>query len=458
MARRIEIELTSARPDGSWTWRAAGARQPKGSLAASLVYPGARVGDVVRADAEFALEGISIVSLYPPQVIRPEPERVDLLGPSREGKDLTTTSLLSRSGRPAAEGDGRDRPAWSDRAPRRPAGARAGPRGDGGGPGGSSPAARGRPAGSPPGRRAGSRAQAGNAAETGEATDAGRRPAPLSPGQTAAAATRRGAPRLSPASTHRNAALASVAPEQRPIAEQVLRGGIPAVRQAIEAQNAQARAEGRPEVQPAPFLAMAEELLPRLKAAAWRDRAEAVVKAGDKVALHDLRSVVMGADAGARDPESRLMAAQLRESFEHRVCQVRERWVNEIGAGLDSDKLLRALRASARPPDPGARFPAELAVRLSQTAGAAMAPQTPPDRWAALLEAVAGSPVRRMVKPVGLPPEPGGALLEAARHEVGRVPGLAPLLGIDMPPPPGPPRPTRPAPSRSGSNAVSHRA
>ena len=30
VSRRIEIELTSARDDGSWTWRAAGAREPRG--------------------------------------------------------------------------------------------------------------------------------------------------------------------------------------------------------------------------------------------------------------------------------------------------------------------------------------------------------------------------------------------------------------------------------------------
>lgn len=449
MARRIEIELTSARPDGTWTWRAAGARQPKGSLDASLVYPGARAGDVVRADAEFALEGIAILRLYPPSTIRPERQHVELLGPPRDDKEVTTF-LLPRSGRPPAEREGRDRAVSSASSRRRGAGAQSGPSQDGdGGPGRSTP---GRPRSvGPPGRGRGSRGDAG------DATSSGRQPSPAPPGQAAGSA-RRGPPRLSPANTHRAAALASVAPEQRPIAEQVLRGGIPAVRQAIDAQNAHARAEGRPEVLPGPFLAMAEELLPRLKAAAWRDRAEAVVKAGDRVALHDLRSVVMGADAGARDPESRLLAAQLREAFEHRVGQLRQRWVDEIGAGLDSDKLLRALRASARPPDPGARFPAELAVRLSRTAGAALAPQTPPERWATILEAVAGSPVRRMVKPVGLPPEPGGALLEAARHEVGRVPGLAPLLGIDMPPPPGPPRPPRPAPARSSSEAVSHPA
>ena len=41
MSRRIEIELTSARPDGTWTWRAAGAQRPKGVLDGSILPAGA---------------------------------------------------------------------------------------------------------------------------------------------------------------------------------------------------------------------------------------------------------------------------------------------------------------------------------------------------------------------------------------------------------------------------------
>ena len=37
MSRRLEIELTSERPDGTWTWRAAGARQPKGEMDGTLL-------------------------------------------------------------------------------------------------------------------------------------------------------------------------------------------------------------------------------------------------------------------------------------------------------------------------------------------------------------------------------------------------------------------------------------
>ena len=47
------------------------------------------------------------------------------------------------------------------------------------------------------------------------------------------------------------------------MAEQILRGGIPAVRQAVEEQNAKAREEGGPEIKADALLAMAEELLAR---------------------------------------------------------------------------------------------------------------------------------------------------------------------------------------------------
>jgi hypothetical protein len=240
--------------------------------------------------------------------------------------------------------------------------------------------------------------------------------------------------------------LESLPPEQRPIAEQVLRGGIPAVRQAVEAQNQAARDEGTPEIPAGHVISLAEQLLPRMKAAEWRDRAEAAVKAADEISVRDLRSVVAGADAAARDHETRLLASTLREALESRLRQQSDAWLVEIAGALDEGRLVRALRVSARPPDPSMRFPADMAARLSTAAGEAMAPDTPPDRWTALLEAVGASPVRRLVKPAGLPEDPGEDLLRAAKQACGRVPAVAALLGIDMPPPPAPPRPARTPP------------
>src|SRR3954463_8771582 len=63
MSRRIEIELTSARPDGTWTWRGARAGEPRGVLDGSLLPDGAKTGSVLKADAEIELEGITILSV-----------------------------------------------------------------------------------------------------------------------------------------------------------------------------------------------------------------------------------------------------------------------------------------------------------------------------------------------------------------------------------------------------------
>ncbi|HEV7887502.1 MAG TPA: hypothetical protein VGO92_08080 [Acidimicrobiales bacterium] len=441
--------MTSARGDGTWTWRAAGAKQPKGVLDGTLLYAGAKVGDVVKADAEFEIDGITVIAVLPPKgAVRKEPERIEVIGTKRAEPGVTS-SLVPKSGR-----DRRDRPERGDRPPRRDrpergergAGGFGGPGGSGGpgGPGGSGgdrrPPRSDRPERGPrperadrPDRPRGDRPERGPRPERAERSD---RPAPPKP------------KRLSPANVHRAAVLDSLPPEHRPIAEQVLRGGIPAVRQAVDQQNAGRKDQGEPEVKADPFIAIAEALLPRLKAADWRDRAEAAVKDVDEIALRDLRSVVTGADAVARDDESRELARQLREALERRVGKQREEWVTEITTNLDEGRVVRALRLSGRPPDPGGRFPAELALRLTESAGAALSPEISPDRWVTVLDAVASSPVRRTVKPAGLPAEPGEALLQAAKQASGRVPALAAMLGIDMPPPPGPPRGAPPRPPR----------
>src|SRR5207248_3355301 len=84
--------------------------------------------------------------------------------------------------------------------------------------------------------------------------------------------------------------------------------------------------------------------------------------------------------------------------------------------------------------------------RLAEATGAAMASDTPADRWVAVLDAVLTSPIRRTVRPAGLPPDPPPELLHAARMAASRVPALVGLLGLErapIPPPPG--RPGTPA-------------
>jgi hypothetical protein len=423
VAVRLEIELTSSRDDGTWTWRAAGARQPKGVLDGSLLPQGSKVGDVMRAEAEQNIDGINVTSVSPAKTKSREPERLEMIA-KPEGP-LVSASVTGRSER----GDRRE-----GREGRRP------PRGE-------RPPRRDRPA--RPGEREGAPARRSGPRPAAAREERPPRPRPK---------------RLNAGRAHRDALIATLPPEQVPVAEQLLKGGIPAVRQALQTQNEQAKGGGSPEISAEPIVTLAEELLPRLKAAEWRDRAEAAVGQADEVSLRDLRAVVAGADTVARDTESRELAAKLRDALERRSAAERQTWVDEVTSALDDGRVVRALRISGRPPEAGARLPAALGGRLSESAGAAMGPDAAPDRWAAVLDAVAASPVRSSVKPAGLPSETNEEFLKTARQTAGRVPALGALLGIEakpagkVPPPPKPlpPRPTPPPPpSPSASEPAS---
>ena len=432
MAHRIDVELTSQTGDTSWTWRAAGAKQPRGTVEASLVPDGSSVGTVLRAEVETTLDGTTVTALLPPKGKGEarKVERIEILGTPQRGPDVNVVLAPKSKRRRDDRGDRDDRP--RDGA-RRPSDRRPRPEGDRG-PRSDSRARR--PDGAGPPSESGGRKRAGPSRPG--ARESGGRDNPR---------------RLTPSSTYRNAALATLPPEQLPVAEQLLKGGIPAVRQAIEEQNARARAESRPEVTPGPLLSLAEQLLPAINLASWKDRAASARTAGKDVPLRELRSIVASASTVTLDEEGTEMAAGLRTALDQRVTALRERWVERITSALDDGKTVDAVRASIRPPEPAARLSSELAVRLSEAAGRAMSAETPPAEWLALLEVVVDSPVRRTVKPAGLPADADETVLTAARKASGYVPELARLMGIPIPPPPGPrrPVPARSAPGRRAS-------
>ena len=571
---RIDIELTSSRPDGTWTWRAAGARQPKGVLEGSVLYQGAKVGDVLKAEADFDLDGINVTSVVPPKAKKAAPEVLPLLGsgkeealvthspikPEREGGDrgrrgdrgdrfggggfggpggggggrggpggrgergpvgpdgrpLGPGATRPRASAPAAgprdgarrEGRGPGGPGSRERArpdrperPRseRPAGSprEGGPGGQGapreggpsrsgapreggpsrsgapreGGPGRSGPPREGGPSRSGPPReggpgRSGPPREGGAAAREGARRDrparegSGRERSSRPPSSAPPARPRPPAKRLSPGRAHRDAMLAALAPEQRAIAEQVMRGGLAGVRTAVEEQNKQARAAGGPEIRAEAILSLAEELLRGVQAAEWRDKAEAADAIVDEISLRDLRTVVAGADAGGRDEESRALAGRLREGLERRSAAERQTWMDEIATCLAEGRVVRALRVSSRAPEQGLRLPPELSTGLSTAAGEAMSSEAAPDRWLAVLEAVLASPVRRSITPKGLPNGADEAALKTIRAAIQKVPALGPLLGespssrpVPPPPPRRPPPPAPPAPSAAAPDA-----
>jgi len=442
MGHRIEVELTSQSDESTWTWRAAGAKLPRGTVSSELVPPGTIVGSVLRAEVEMTLDGTTVTALLAPKgkSAPKQVDRIEVIGTPQKGPDVNVVLAGKGKRRRDDYGDGdRDgsrRP--SNRRPR-PDGAGA-PRGEGRSEGRSregAPAGGGSSGGAPGGVPGGAR-------RTGPSRAGGREGGGRERSE-------RGDRRPATSSVYRNAALADLRPEQLPIAEQLLRGGIPAVRQAIQEQNARATAEGRPEVTEAPLMAMAEELRPIINLATWKDRAFVARNAGKDTPLRELRSIVASASTVTLDEEGTEMVAALRTSLNERITALRERWVERITTSLDEGRVIDAVRASIRPPEPTARLSAELAVRLSEAAGQAMTSDLAPAEWLALLDVVVECPVRRTVKPAGLPEGADEALLAEARKAAGHVPELARLMGIPIPPPPGPrrPVPARPAGRRA---------
>ena len=454
MSNRMEIELTSARDDGTFTWRAAGARQPKGVVEAELAGPAAKVGDVLRVEAEIEIDGITILTVLPPKEKKgAAPDRIELLAPSKPAPGVTTVlvseggrgprdrgDLLdsrSRSGRPGGRGRGRegDRGAPGRQGDRPPAG-RTPPRDGTPTPAGTERRPERRPRREPAGEGATAAGRPAGAA----ARDGAKRP-PRGPGRETTA--RRAPARFEPGTKHRDELLATLPPEQRPVADRLASGGLPAVRKALAEERSRAKAEGRPEMNGDAILALAEQLQPGVKQAMWLDRAEAASAQLDKIGLRDLRTTVVA--AAPRDDDGRELARRLREELDRRVTKLRTTWEEQMQHALEEGRVLQALRLSAQPPEPTARFPATLVESLAAKVGAAMTTSTPPERWLAMLAAAVASPIRRQIHPEGLAEDPSGEVLRQARLAAGSVPALAPLLGLTMPPPPKPlPRPARP--------------
>ncbi len=365
MSSRLEIELTSERPDGTWTWRAAGAKQPKGDLDAILLPPGTAVGAVLKVDAEVLVDGIEIIAVLAPKAPRTESGRLEILG-SGKSEPLVTTQL---AGKGKGKGKGRKGGRGSDRS------------------GGDS-----RPAAPP------------------------RRPDPK---------------RLRPGREHRDALLADLAPEQRPIGEQVLRGGIPAVREQIAKQNEQAAKDNRPKLPEGQVVAMAEKLVPQLRRAEWRDRAEAALADLEELDLRDLRSVVVAAEDGARDEETRAMSEQLSQGLTRRVSEEQGLWVDDMTENLDAGRFVRALRISSRPPKAGAPVPSALSDRLVTTVTEGLNSRTKQEVYAATLDALSFSPVRARVRITSKPEKPSEDLVEAVRRTADKLPDIAAEFGVD---------------------------
>ena len=407
MSRRIDIELTSNRNDGSWSWRAAGAKAPKGIVDAKLLASSAKTGDVLKVEADFDLDGITVLSVVNG---KEKGHRGTLLEVLVSEKDFVpVTQKLAEKGK-------------SDRKPR---GDSKGPRRDG-------PNASPRPPRTP---------RTSGAEKTDDRRP--RRPSFVAPPELP---KRPAAKRLKPKRTHRTAVLAALPEEQRGVAERALDGGIKAVRDAVKIQNDQLRKDGKPEVPAEGLISMAQELLPKLRVADWLDKAEAAKADIEHLDLRDLRSVVVASDDPmvVRDESTRVLASELKLALKSKQESSQTQWLADIAAAIDVSRIVRALKISSEPPKAGQPFPAELGAKLAQAATSALSSEKAPDRWIAVLESVAFSPVRAQVKPTSIPENPGEALLATVKRVASMVPHIATLFGVVVAPGSSAPRPLRP--------------
>ncbi|MEN9746126.1 MAG: hypothetical protein RL729_598 [Actinomycetota bacterium] len=402
MSKRIDIELTSNRGDGTWTWRAAGAKTPKGTLNGSILDASAKTGDTIKVEAEFDLDGVEILSLVKTKEKAVRGNLLQIIGSEKEFQPVTQKLAdKSKDRKPKRDGDRKPRRDGDKRPPR-----------DGA-----------------EGEKSGDRRP--------------RRPSFTAPPELP---KRPAAKRLKPKRVHRAAVLDTLPVEQRGVAERALTGGIKAVRDAVKEQNEQLKKEGKPLVPADGLISMAQELLPKLRVAEWLDKAEAAKADIELLDLRDLRQVVVGADDPmvVRDETTRSLATELKAALKTRQEFEQTRWLEDIKSALAVSRVIRALKISSEPPKAGQPFPADLGAQLATAASASLASETAPDRFSAVLEAIAFSPVRGQVKLAAAPPTTNEAMLSTVKRVAPLVPQIASVFGITVTPGANSPRPLRP--------------
>ena len=423
MPRRIDIELTSALSDGSWTWRKAGALKPKGTVEASILPDGVQVGDELKVEAEQMLDGMEILSVVKG---REKAARTDLLEFIPDDKPFEAV-IETRAKRGRGDRDG-DRPRGRGRDGDRP-------RGRDGGRGRDGAAPRGRDGDKP-------KREGGRDGDKRERTERPKRPHFEAPPEV----PQRPKPkRLRPGKARTQEVLAAVPEEQRPIAELALQG-MSAVRNRVKEENAKLKADGKPEMPEASITKMAEEMLPKLRVADWLDRAEAAQRQMQHLDLRDLRSVVAASDDSmvARDESTRAIAEELKASLVTKQTEEMAHWLEDVDAALTVGRVIRALRLSSQPPKAGVMFPPQLAKRLGEAATASLLPEDSGDRWSAVLEAAAFSPVRALVMPTVPPTTITDDLKKTVLRLGPLLPQIASLIGVEVPKDAKRPKPLRP--------------
>lgn len=401
MSRRIEIELTSNKGDGTWTWRAAGAREPRGLISAEMIPKGAGISSVFTAEVQSDMDGIVVLAVIESEDTRTAPETIEVLGTGKRSAGVNF------------KGGGRGK--------RQRRGESFGSGGFGGDGFRQDQSKRNQQGGRRKGRSQG----------TGQD-----RPA-----------------RLRPARVHRKKWLASVPPEHAALAEQIASGrgianekggvsekGSASENGSVSEKGSTAEKDSASEKSSASEKGVAfgrgsvadkdvsAKLLDEYRMAEWQDRADLVLSNFEKIDLAEIRMLVADADAHARTPETRSQADEARQKLAERTERQHGEWLADLATHLSEGRVQRALRLSGQPPKAGVPLPLDLAKWLTTATADILTPEAQPDRWEKTLQALAVSPVRRLVRPEQPPAIVSPELTAAVKDLSPRFPYIAALF------------------------------
>ena len=370
MSSRIEIEITSEIDDQQYTWRALGAREPKGTIKKSLLPANTKIGDDYRVEADFLIDGIEILRVLPKRDERKGQETIKILGSGNENYGVTTQLVKKKRNKKG----GRSRKKQEQNSQKRSKPQR--PRKD-----------------------------------TAKKRQQSRSP-------------QRGK-RLKAKRSHRNSVIDSLPDLHKPLAREVLSRGIPNLRKMLKNMEL-------PEGFDVEILQYAEKINKQLKTAEWRDRADAVLKNAKDIDLRDFRSVVAAGGQWARSDELSDIQSQLETSLRERIDVEHQQWLSEIKKAIEEGKSVRALNLSSHPPKPGTPLPENLMDPLVDLANNSLDSDTASHRWSVVVQAVAFSPIRLKVVPKGIPEPVSDELVDTIKKLSDRIPNISGLFADSL--------------------------
>ena len=378
---KSDVEMTSKLEDGDWTWRAVGAREPKGTVEASLLPDDLSVGKQFSVETEHFLDGIVVTKVFDKKQDSEKGETLEILGSGKEA-DLVTTQLgKSKKGKKPSKRS----PSSKSRTDERNKNKKDFVKKD------KKPSA----------------AQRKTRNET-KKTD---HKFPKSK-------------RLKAKRRHRNEAIKNLPDDMKRVGEILLHKGIPGLRDSINAQNESAKKAGEPEIPEQLLLKLAEQVYPDLRTAEWLDRADGALRGMETVDLRDIRSVIVASETVQKNGEVRSLAEKLKEGFNKRVDSDQKKWLKAVITTLKEGRVVRALRLSSRPPKAGFPLPEDLLNSLTEATNNALSAEVTQSRWGTIAEAAAFSPVHDRVIPVGVPKDPNEELLKIIRRISSKAPSI----------------------------------